>query len=723
MSDATRAGLILAGFSQAARSMAEASGLSPGTSVTGATLAGAAGDDATDGTLDGNGNGAALSQGAVPLTSFTFRRSLGQAVLAFVESARNKTQLTGADVLSLASAIAANSDPYLFCPHQIASASCAGGPLELTPAQITFIDPPSFVGTTSVTLVVSAQQHVAGVTAVYAQSMASSGAIAATLNDGVWKIDVTLVEGPNLISVWGVDGAGGGSIANAATVTITCDTVPPSPYLQASTTAYYDERAMILENATVPAKYWFPVGTVKVAPVPAGGIYKSTARLSWTTPPSPTVLETTNPDNTPFIQLAVPIGYTQAPIASASYSISVGDDTYVGDLGPWLSPASTTRTAYFDVPLSANTVPAIATSAGALTLAITATFVDAAGNSGEVGPILVPYTVIAPPLIVHEDTAFPTYNDPKSTYPYSRASITYSTLWNPAQTVFFNGEVRLVRYVVTNPSPVPVAIAPAIAQHGAGSWRGVEEWTTFTNGAVRPGQKIYPQYAASYNFDGFHYTDRMGWCVQSSPGIGGSCRNSDGTYCHCTDYSFQGSFPCPAGTYAAHMIGTNVRWSCIAQTRYTTAVTDLYTLATSDVAARAFTPPQGGGGEVTPADTFEGRLVVPPATSSGAGAIVIYITHRVPAARAIPLTWNAITSSDRYENKESEYWVYGYTLSAYGGVQMYYAYNGLRHLSAATDQLAGTFSVSAQGFTGDGLALVGSPTSVFSANLERAISH
>jgi hypothetical protein len=51
MSDATHAGLILAGFSQLARTMAEASALSPGTSVTGATLAGAAGDDATDGTL------------------------------------------------------------------------------------------------------------------------------------------------------------------------------------------------------------------------------------------------------------------------------------------------------------------------------------------------------------------------------------------------------------------------------------------------------------------------------------------------------------------------------------------------------------------------------------------------------------------------------------------------------------------------------------------------
>jgi hypothetical protein len=67
--------------------------------------------------------------------------------------------------------------------------------------------------------------------------------------------------------------------------------------------------------------------------------------------------------------------------------------------------------------------------------------------------------------------------------------------------------------------------------------------------------------------------------------------------------------------------------------------------------------------------------------------------------------------------------VYTYTLANYGGVQMYTAYNGFRHLSAATEQLAGTFSLSAQGLRNDASALVGSPVPIFSANLERAISH
>jgi len=724
MSDATKAGLVLAGLSQSARVLSESSGLSPGTSVTGATLAGAAVDDARDGTLNGVGPGGALSQGSVGLTGQTLRRSLGQAVLQFVQSDRNHTQLTGADVLSLATAVAANSDPYLFCPNQIANAGCAGGPIELTPAAIAFVDPPTFVGTTTVTLKVTASQPVAGVSAVYAQTAAAIGQVPGVLADGVWTIaGIPLVEGPNIISVWGVDGAGGGSIANAATLTITRDTVPPAPYAQAAAPAYYDERAMVLAGATVPAQYRFPEGATKVAPIMAGGIYKSTARLAWTTTPSPAVLETTNPDNTPYIQFAVPVGNTQAPIASATYSIRVGEDTKTGNLLAWQSPASSPTTAYFDVPLSANIVPAIATSTGTLTVGIAATFVDAAGNTGEVGPINVPYAVIAPPLLVQEDTAYGTYNDPKSAFPYTRATNTYLTLWNPAQTVFFGGEVRLVRYVVTNPSAVPVAISPTVTQGAGGSWRGVEEWTAFTNGMVRPSQNTYPQNAASYSFDGFRYTDRMGWCAQSSPGIGGACRNADNSYCSCTDNSFQGSFPCPAGTYAAHMIGTSTRWSCVAQTRYTGTIADVLTLATGDLLARGFKSPQQGGGEVTPADTFQGRLVVPAATGSVAGALVIYITHGVPSARPIPLTWNALTSNNRYENKESEYWVYGYSLSNYGGVQMYSAYNGLRHLSAATEQLAGTLAVSAQGFTGDALALVGSPSAAFSAALDRAISH
>jgi hypothetical protein len=161
----------------------------------------------------------------------------------------------------------------------------------------------------------------------------------------------------------------------------------------------------------------------------------------------------------------------------------------------------------------------------------------------------------------------------------------------------------------------------------------------------------------------------------------------------------------------------------VAQTRYTGTTTDVLTLASGDLIARGFKAPQGGGGEVTSADAFEGRLVVPASTGSVAGALAIYVTHGVPSARSIPLTWNAFTSNNRYENKEAEYWVYGYTLSNYGGVQMYYAYNGLRHLSVATERLSGTFTLSTQGFTGDALALVGSPTVAFSANLERAISH
>jgi hypothetical protein len=98
--------------------------------------------------------------------------------------------------------------------------------------------------------------------------------------------------------------------------------------------------------------------------------------------------------------------------------------------------------------------------------------------------------------------------------------------------------------------------------------------------------------------------------------------------------SFQRSFLRPAGTYAAHMIGTSVRWSCIAQTRYTTPVTDVATLATSDVAARVHAASRRG--EVT--RRIRSRAAHRPAGDQQRCGRSSSITHPVPAARAIPLT-------------------------------------------------------------------------------------
>jgi len=194
--------------------------------VAGGSLAGAAADDAADGTLDGMAGSTPLSQGAVALGSNTYRRVLGQAIVQWVGTQHNKTQLAAADVIALATALAADSDPYLFCTNQVAAPACAGGPLQFEPPTIAFQSPPTFVGSTTVTLHVTATDPIANVTAVHAQT-ASGAQVTGAFSAGVWTLsNIPLVEGPNVIYVWGVDAAGTGSLATATQITVTRDTLP-----------------------------------------------------------------------------------------------------------------------------------------------------------------------------------------------------------------------------------------------------------------------------------------------------------------------------------------------------------------------------------------------------------------------------------------------------------------------------------------------------------------
>jgi len=723
MSDATKAGLVLAGLSQSARVLSESSGLSPGTSVTGATLAGAAIDDARDGTLNGVGPGGALSQGSVGLSGQTLRRSLGQSVLQFVQSDRNHTQLTGADVLALGSAIAANSDPYLFCPNQIASASCAGGPIELTPAAIAFVDPPTFVGATTVTLTVSASQPVAGVSAVYAQTAAGSGQVPGVLAGGNWTIaSIPLVEGPNLISVWGVDGSGGGSIANATTISVTRDTIPPAPYLEPSTPAYVDERLMHLVDGTVPAKYAFSPGAAKVAPVTSGGIWKSSARLGWANAPSAATLESTNPDNTPFVQLAVPVGPTQAPIAEATFRLAIGGASYSGDLLVWRSPSSTSSTAIYDVPLSSNLLAALGTEPGSQTVQIEATFKDAAGNGGAVGPIPVTFTVVPPPVVVEEDGAFASYADSKSTYPYKLSNNTYAQLFDSGGGAFVDSQVRLVRFLVKNPNRVPIALKPS----GTGTWTAAENWdgtrTRLTpRSPVTLNNCFCPWGNCSFtplviSMDGFNLQD----CYQR---VGNTCAVSPES---------QASPPTADNVtgWFTHVAGdTSTEVSCKAKRWYAGS----HDVAVSGVAASLFSGPATNAGEVTRAAEVGEYSIVPAATDSGPGGLVLYLTRPLAAARMLPLgSWNQYTSSGRYEtNKGIVYIPDSYTVSSSyvwwftgtptkGWVSEAAAHQEIGFLTAATESLEASVSLDAQGLHES--KLVGTHGAAFSASMSRLLT-
>lgn len=718
MSDATKAGLILAGISQAARTMAETSGLSPGTSVTGGSLSGAGADDALDGTLDGNAGSTALLQGSVALTSYTFRRVLGQAIIKFVGTSYNKTQLVVADVLSLATALAADSDPYLFCANQTAAPNCAGGSLQLQPPSITFVTPPTFVNTTTVTLQAQATDALANVTSVYAQTV-SGTPITGTFAGGVWTLPgIPLVEGPNLIFVWGVDAAGTGSIANATQITVTRDTTAPAPYVNTTAAAYYDERTMTLASAAVPPVYQFPVAAATVAPILAGGVWKAATRLGWTTQPTPAILESANPDNVPFIQIALPVASGSSPTAAGTFSITIGAAVVTGDLMPWKSPSSTATIEYYDVPLSSNIAPTLATTTTApITMAVSADFTDAAGNAGRTSITLPPFHVLGPPLFVAQDTAYSTYGDTASTFPYTLVGNTYATLWNTTGP-FKYGQVRLVRYILSNPTPSPVAVSAGYAQDAGGSWRANEAWTPFDGGVVRASGTCAiwggTPSGCGYSVDGvwlYDYWDQLTGGTNT-----GSCPVQTGSGC---------------GTPGQHVHwrGSATQYNCVANTYWTApTASPSATYSSSGVAVSLFQGPLQAGGEVVAlANTSTGgMLLVPAASGSTPGTAVLYLTRPVGAPRTRALGWNALSASNRYEAWLADFWLYetshGYPMYrvAYCNYDDYRAHVGGGWLTTAQDEVYGTLSLTTVGV--NGTAVIGETMLQFSTALSGAVA-
>jgi hypothetical protein len=587
MSDGTRAGLILAGFSQAARTLAETSGLSPGTGVTGATLAGAGSDDAQDGTLDGFEGSAAISQGTVKLSGQTFRGDLAEAILDFVTSTHNKTSLTGSDIWSLATAIAANNDPYLFCQGRMA---CV-----------------------------------------------------------------------NLL--------------------------PPDPSLRIGLGAYYDERSMTLTTTAVPAPYQFPPGAPKSDPV-TQGVYKATTRLAWGAQPSAAELEGANPDNIPFVQVRIPVGGSQLPIATVTYAIDDGTYRYTGSLDPWKSPQSTITNIYYDIPLSANTVPSLSgTGPDPRTLALYVMATDIEGNmASNVHVGTISFHLIGPPLYVAEDTQFATYASLSSTFGYTIGAHTYDQLWNPAVTYFTQGMVRLVRYVISNPAPYPVAIRAAFTITGTQGWRMTETWKRFNGGRVSSTKSV------DGNSFGTYYCQCVaGYCSSSAPG---DCRWAN---------------PCGGTTPFGHILGSATPWACppSAPANYsgTEPAFTIDASSTTSVAAQLFANPSSRGGETQLATVSDGYDIIPAAYGSTPGQLVLYLVRPAALPRAYSAwAWNKFTNSGRYECPEQLAYYFDHVSGIGLGSNVllfyFYGYNGAVYLQSSNESLSETASLTTRGVSG-----------------------
>ena len=146
LSPESRAGLVLAGLSWLAKQQAETSEVTPGLVVNAATLTQVLAQDAADGTFDGMAATTPLKSSKVELTKLTLRSELVQAMSGFINSSRNASALRLQDITALLATIGTNNDPYLFCPGQMAAASCGSGPVDTEPPVLAFIRPSNNAG-------------------------------------------------------------------------------------------------------------------------------------------------------------------------------------------------------------------------------------------------------------------------------------------------------------------------------------------------------------------------------------------------------------------------------------------------------------------------------------------------------------------------------------------------------------------------------------------------
>ncbi len=652
--DAVAAAVILAGLSQEASAINTLINGTPGVTITAAILSYYLAQDALTGILDGLGPSGQITLGTLTATwqpnGQTLRYFLGQSMLAYLQAHSSLASLT-ANVNTLASAIAADSDPYLF--------NSPGLNLGVAPPAVALVSPGAGAGpyyTNQTSMAGSAQVTGLGngVAAVYVLAQASAAPIAATLCDAsttpacsspLWQFTVPLANGTNLVKLYAVDNAGQGAAsncvaagtsasANCITFSMVRDASQPALMATAGGT-YYDETNMTV-GPDVPPVYTFPDPTSAActAATPALGcvpstvtssqpIHKAATRLAPQATTDASVLEGANPDNLPWLQFsASPSG---APLVTASYQIKATaggtTTTYTGNLLPWVSPtsnlAATAGTILFDLPLDIVRIALLATTPGTVSLAVTISATDAAGNSASLqNAVSLTYAIIGPPLFIAQDPYYPWALDLQSTFAYFIADATYPYLWLDSQR-FQNGQVRLVRYLVRNPTPYYVALNPGFLATSPTPTSDGWSLTEYHARRLDP-YDPYPGSCDSYNNCTIDYCYLGGWVysgvVSVTSALTGLTTSCDTTKNVC-----------------GHRVGSFTCIEPLAPTTWTDSP------GPSAVSLIAYQNPLDTGGETVPADQIAGLIRVPPAAGSTPGSLAFYLS-RPFALRSVELT-------------------------------------------------------------------------------------
>lgn len=596
------------------------------------------------------------------------------------------------------------------------------------PALAWVTSPPQYTVSASLTLNVSATSNL-GVKTVYF-SVGSTRTAAAKQGDGTWLAEITLpVVGHNIVSVWAEDFTSptpnSGESADAPyrlIADVNFAPTPPSLSYDAAFGSYTDERNIQLVTdangiAKVPAEY--TIGPK--LPIPPGGdIYKASTRLSGGTM-TVTELESTNKKNIPVLRFTVPHNPNidpplQTPTYVAHVTCSGCPDLPDASGSLLVASAADPQRALFDLPVSTETVPALAQVQGAATVSFTITAKSSAGAAATVPGFNFIFHVLGPPLAINEDAQYPPAAQAGSTYAYHLGDNTYSTMWSPSQLP--SAFVRLVRYVITNPSEQPVALQLSYAQAPGGSWQAYEQWKGYNVGEMgfhgmnMNGFGRYCGDAASYVEDGFTY--RIPMCV------------GEGTKISCWDTATQ-SYSSYRG-FLYHKRGDTLH-------QFICPTVDLAGLPSRDITSVASSSDvtllqyrvaaELGGQERTPdTDPTAQWVIVPAATGGVPGTTVVYLARAATAPRSPGLTWNlnglaaATDSYNHYQTWDYDQWwrLSGGTTNN-PGYDWYAASRIGLYLAAAQDRLYGGLNGKTQSY-GEG-GLYGEPTSRIGVTLSR----
>jgi hypothetical protein len=287
----------------------------------------------------------------------------------------------------------------------------------------------------------------------------------------------------------------------------------------------------------------------------------------------------------------------------------------------------------------------------------------------------------------------------RSPYAYFLSNRTYTTFCTDA-TGFPNGDVRLLRYVVSNPTSAPVAVNTAFA----GSATASETWRRY---------KSF-QFSGNPTADGFSYPSYV-----YVPNVAGA--NFPNANCNSSTHS------------ALHRYGTGVYYECAAAADYPWGVSVDGTLgaypwivpysgvvdypawsqSTGALRFSAFLNPVDSATETQPASTTaDGFPIVPAASNGTPGRIVIYLAR--------PFSARAIDNTAYDGQADAIVWVFQ-DINGGRTNREYYAWRVDRRLVGASESINGTLSMTPRPVLGT--AVVGAPGPAFSEALNATLTN